>query len=105
MIKTATEIQDVFESILSSLAEKERSVILRRIGLNGKRETLQEIGDTYGITRERVRQIEDVGINKIGRIMRTSPLIKLQDAGEEIVKSHGGVMTRDRVIAAIIAQA
>ena len=103
MSTVATEIQGTFEMILASLAEKERSVITRRIGLNGERETLQEIGDTYGITRERVRQIEDVGIKKIGRIMRTSPLMKIQESGEKILQMHGGIMTRDRLISAIIA--
>ena len=47
MSTVTTEITDVFSSILASLAEKERSVISRRIGLSGNRETLQEIGDTY----------------------------------------------------------
>lgn len=103
MSTVTAEITDVFSSILASLADKERSVITRRIGLSGNRETLQEIGDTYGITRERVRQIEDVGIKKIGRIMRTSPLMKIQESGEKILKMHGGVMTRDRLINAIIA--
>ena len=103
MSTVATEIQGTFETILASLAEKERSVITRRIGLKGERETLQEIGDTYGITRERVRQIEDVGIKKIGRIMRTSPLMKIQESGERILQMHGGIMTRDRLISAIIA--
>jgi hypothetical protein len=103
MSTSATEITQVFEGILSSLADKERSVIIRRIGLTWARETLQEIGDTYGITRERVRQIEDVGIKKIGRIMRTSPLMKIQESGEQILKMHGGVMTRDRLISAIVA--
>jgi Sigma-70, region 4 len=104
MSTVTTEITDVFSGILASLADKERSVISRRIGLGGPRETLQEIGDTYGITRERVRQIEDVGIKKIGRIMRTSPLMRVQEAGEKMLKMHGGVMTRDRLINAIIAE-
>lgn len=60
MATFATDITSTFEQILASLADKEKSVITRRIGLTGERETLQEIGDTYGITRERVRQIEDV---------------------------------------------
>ena len=99
----AFDVHGIFHTILDSLAEKERTVISRRIGLNGERETLQEIGDTYGITRERVRQIEDVGIKKIGRIMRSSPLMRIQESGEKILKMHGGVMTRDRLISGIIA--
>lgn len=98
------DVHSIFHGILDSLAEKERNVISRRIGLSGNRETLQEIGDTYGITRERVRQIEDVGIKKIGRIMRSSPLMRIQEAGEAILKMHGGVMTRDRLITAIISE-
>jgi hypothetical protein len=98
------DISHIFHTILESLAEKERNVITRRIGLTGNRETLQEIGDTYGITRERVRQIEDVGIKKIGRIMRSSPLMRIQEAWEKVLRIHGGVMTRDRLISAIIAE-
>ena len=101
---TATfDVTQIFHGILDSLADKERTVISRRIGLTGNRETLQEIGDTYGITRERVRQIEDVGIKKIGRIMRSSPLMHIQESGEALLKMHGGVMTRDRLISAIVA--
>jgi hypothetical protein len=101
---TTLDVTSIFQGILDSLADKEKSVISRRIGLTGNRETLQEIGDTYGITRERVRQIEDVGIKKIGRIMRSSPLMRIQEAGEAILKMHGGVMTRDRLVNAIIAE-
>lgn len=100
---TTAQITAGFHAILDSLTEKERSVITRRIGFNGVKETLQEIGNMYGITRERVRQIEDVGIRKIGRIMRTSDLIIVQNSGEKILKMHGGVMVKDRLINAIIA--
>lgn len=96
-------ILDSFKKVLASLTEKERSVIDRRIGLTGQKETLQEIGNSYGITRERVRQIEDVGIKKIGRIVRTTQLIKVQESGERIIKMHAGLIVRDRLISAIIA--
>ncbi len=42
----------------SSLNEREKDVIYRRTGLSGRRETLQEIAKDYGVTRERIRQIE-----------------------------------------------
>lgn len=102
-MNTTTQITSEFHAILDSLTEKERSVIMRRIGFNGEKETLQEIGNAYGITRERVRQIEDVGIKKIGRIVRTTELLLVQNSGEKILKMHGGVMVRDRLINAIIA--
>lgn len=70
--------------------------------MNGPRETLQEIGDDYDITRERVRQIEDVGIQKIGRIVKSTPLASIQDLGKEIVMLHGGLVTRNTLINAIM---
>lgn len=72
-------IDENFLSILSNLTDKEQSVIVRRVGIGGERETLQSIGNTYDITRERVRQIEDVGIKKIGRIVRSTPLARIQE--------------------------
>jgi len=64
---TNTQIRSYFDKVLSSLSEKERDVIERRIGLKGQRETLQSIGNSFSpnITRERVRQIEDAGIKKV----------------------------------------
>jgi RNA polymerase nonessential primary-like sigma factor len=65
MITTVAEIQTIFEDILDSLPDKEKEVVVRRIGMYGEKETLQEIGKSMNITRERVRQIEDEGIKKM----------------------------------------
>jgi hypothetical protein len=56
----------ICQDLISGLKEREREVILRRFGLGGReRETLQSIGNDLGITRERVRQIEEVALKKI----------------------------------------
>jgi hypothetical protein len=56
----------ICKDLISDLKDREREVIVRRFGLEGKeKETLQSIGDSFGITRERVRQIENAAINKI----------------------------------------
>jgi hypothetical protein len=56
----------ICKDLLSGLKEREKEVILRRFGLEGReRETLQSIGNSFGITRERVRQIEDAALKKI----------------------------------------
>jgi len=61
-----TSYQKICKDLISDLQEREKEVILRRFGLEGKeRETLQSIGDSFGITRERVRQIENLALNKI----------------------------------------
>jgi len=57
----------ITKDILSALPERSRSIILGRFGLgkDGSRRTLEAIGQEYGITRERVRQIENHGITSL----------------------------------------
>jgi hypothetical protein len=56
----------IAQDLISELQGKEREVIVRRFGLEGrKRETLQSIGDSFGVTRERVRQIQVSATKKI----------------------------------------
>ena len=57
----------ICQDLLSDLPQRTKDVILRRFGLKkpGQKETLEAIGESYGITRERVRQIEDDGTDKL----------------------------------------
>ena len=51
---------------LDDLKPKERLIVRERLGLvDGRRKTLSEIGDRLGLSRERVRQLESVGFDKI----------------------------------------
>jgi hypothetical protein len=102
MVTKNSEITQDFVGILQNLTEKERAIITRRIWLSGERETLQDIWNSYQITRERVRQIEDVGIKKIGRIVKTTKLGKIQEESEKVLRMHGWLLIRDKLVAAII---
>ena len=60
--------EDDFNHILNyetNLTERELAVIKYRFGFNGKKYTLEEIGQIYGVTRERVRQIESKALRKL----------------------------------------
>ncbi len=53
--------------VLSALTQRERDVLILRYGLgDGKQRTLEEVGQIFGVTRERIRQIESKAIRKIG---------------------------------------
>jgi len=55
----------ICSDLISGLKEREKEVISRRFALNGlKRETLESIGEDFGITRERVRQIQKWRLKK-----------------------------------------
>lgn len=99
-------IESIFQTVLNSLSEKEKNVITRRVGMNGEKETLQSIGNSFkpAITRERVRQIEDAGIRKIGRIIKATELTFIQDQAKHFIGLHGGVMTKDKLINTLIKE-
>jgi RNA polymerase primary sigma factor len=68
------ENRDQFEFVnkwLDSLKENERDILMLRFGLNDcEPETLDTIGKRYGVTRERIRQIEAKSLDKLRRMMR-----------------------------------
>ena len=54
------------ETALNSLPERERQVIELRFGLSGEQpQTLEEVGRAFGVTRERIRQIENNTLKKL----------------------------------------
>lgn len=58
-IDTATNIKNAVNDILGVIEQdREREIVTRRFGLTDRRETLEQIGELLGITRERVRQLE-----------------------------------------------
>lgn len=60
-----SQIYETIDELLSDLNSREADVIKKRFGINSKPLSLEKIGKEYGITRERVRQIEDKALKKI----------------------------------------
>ena len=70
-----TMLQRQLESLLDSLSEREAGVIKMRFGLgDGMPKTLDQIGDTFGVTRERIRQIESKTMAKLRHPSRSQAL-------------------------------
>jgi RNA polymerase primary sigma factor len=63
-----TLLQEQLHSVLDTLSEREAGVVSMRFGLtDGQPKTLDEIGKVYGVTRERIRQIESKTMSKLRR--------------------------------------
>ncbi len=63
---TTLDIEQIINDILSTIErEREREIIARRFGLFERKETLEQIGELLGITRERVRQLEKAVITRL----------------------------------------
>ena len=70
-----TLLQDQLRSVLDTLSEREAGVVRLRFGLtDGMPRTLDEIGQVYGVTRERIRQIESKTMSKLRHPSRSQVL-------------------------------
>ena len=59
-------LEEDIGSALSELSERESSIIKLRFGLDGNRShTLKELGEIFGVTRERIRQIQQKALRKL----------------------------------------
>ena len=68
-------LQEQLEDVLNSLSEREREVIRLRFGLtDGHPRTLEEVGREFGVTRERIRQIESKTLAKLRHPTRSAKL-------------------------------
>ena len=62
------------KKMLNHLSEKERNVLIMRYGLDekGEKKTLEQIGTYYGVSRERIRQIENRAMSKLKKLCRNN---------------------------------
>jgi len=64
-------IHQQLDDLLEALDERERRIIALRFGLEGRAtKTLEEVGDDLGVTRERIRQLQNVALTKMRNALR-----------------------------------
>ena len=68
-------LKEQVEEVLYTLSDRERRVVELRFGLtDGRSRTLEEVGRTFGVTRERIRQIEAKSLRKLRHPTRARKL-------------------------------
>lgn len=91
----AAELKEAVESILAHIdQEREREIITRRFGLFDRRETLEQIGELLGITRERVRQLEKAILVRLKIAAEEDKLSAVHDVERTLIRDlseHGRV--------------
>ena len=72
---TAELLKEELSSVLETLTEREEKVLKLRFGLDdGQCRTLEEVGQIFGVTRERIRQIEAKALRKMRHPSRSKKL-------------------------------
>src|SRR3989344_3081744 len=98
MSDAAIQIKKVVATLLSPLSTRNREIIARRFGLQtGNKETLESIGQSYSITRERVRQIEEASLAQIRETLDRNPIKPFVDLAHSIMEERGGVIQEDEL--------
>ena len=93
-------LDKVNKALLSVLSKKNRDIMERRFGLFGRkqRQTLEEIGGIYGITRERVRQIEEASLKKIKKSSAFAENQKTVFAVKSEIEKTGGIVEEEKFL-------
>lgn len=94
MATNSQTIKKTVGDLLKNVSVRNKDIIGRRFGLKtGKRETLESIGASYQITRERVRQIEEATIGQLRPLVQAnSDIAKYTALAKEILNENGGVI-------------
>ncbi len=100
MNSTAIKPKQTVKKLLSVLPERARDIIVSRYGLgkNPSRMTLDSIGKIYGITRERVRQIENYALGLIRKSDAYVSEKAIFDELESVVHSLGGIVLEEDLL-------
>lgn len=99
VVQTITNLPGLIENLLLLLSDKEKIVITKRFALAGlNKATLEEIGQEFAVTRERVRQIEKNALSKMRRNVFNTALRSLHDYVGMVVKNNGGIMKSESLV-------
>lgn len=92
--------KQVSKKLLGALPDRAKDVLEKRYGIGKEEETstLESIGQTYGITRERVRQIENYGITSIQKSAEYKEFEPVFAELQQIIESLGGGLIAEHVL-------
>jgi hypothetical protein len=89
--------KQIAKQLLSELPDRARDVLIGRYGLSSttKKLTLEAIGKKYGITRERVRQIENYALNTIRKSDSFKDSKEVFDGLQKMIEEFGGIVSEE----------
>lgn len=106
-LKTELSTEDLVNDVLATIErEREREIVARRFGLFDRKETLEQIGEMLGITRERVRQLEKSVVTRLKTSAEQGAVPHVQAFQAKLIEhleSMGGVARISDITAKIVS--
>jgi len=105
MVKVSFKPKQVTKKLLSELPDRARDVLTKRYGLgaDSDTQTLESIGQTYGITRERVRQIENYGIAAVQKSTACKETAPVFEELRGVIEELGGILSEAQLLSLLAA--
>jgi len=92
-----TELSEAVERVLKSLTYREREVLKLRLGIGSDSHTLEEAASVFGVSRERIRQIESKAVEKLQHHTRADYLKGFLDTRKQIEAEEVAAAERSKV--------
>lgn len=97
------DLPNILQDVFTVLTEKEKRIITQRFSLDGNpRATLEQIGQEFSVTRERIRQIEKIALNKLHRTANNTRLKEINAMAEELLQKSGGLLSEKNLISTVL---
>lgn len=104
IVTTLPEAKELINNLLILLSPKEKHIIENRYSLNDRpHATLEKIGREFGVTRERIRQIEKNALKKLSRNVVNTRLHQFNQFGKTIIQKYEGVVVEEKLLSEILA--
>jgi hypothetical protein len=93
------------QDLLADLDARAKNIVLKRFGIEGGRpKTLESLGKQYGITRERVRQIESLSLKEVRKGAKSKRLARVSKLLHATLQEAGGVMEQGALLDAMLGE-
>lgn len=104
VVATLPEVKALVNNLLILLSPKEKHIIENRYSLNERpHATLEKIGREFGVTRERIRQIEKNALKKLARNVVNTKLNIFNQYGNAIIQKYEGVVLEEKIVSEILS--
>jgi len=99
MVKKVRSAKDIIEELFNLLDDRQKKVIINRYGLeNGEEMTLAALGESFGVTRERIRQIEAGALATVRATAKNGNIDTLVKDALQRIKKSGGIRKEDHLL-------
>ena len=104
-ITTTVKLSSIFSQLFKQVSDREKQILEMRFGLDThSKHTLEAIGQKFGITRERVRQIENAAVKKLSTFEKETAITQLIAFAKYVLETNGGILEKHALLKGVLTE-